>query len=157
MSSLPFIFQAIRELVASPVAGGLTPDAGSFGGVQVARARYSFATDGGVIGPITPALTVSLPAGAILVGGIVHVRDAVLAPAGSATVAIGTTAGSSASALLAATAKATLSANAVLPLVPTNAIPVRLTATGSVNFTVATAALTAGIIDAWIFFLPAVP
>jgi hypothetical protein len=151
MTTFPMPFQAVQEMIAGNPSV-LAAAGGSYGGLQVAQAVYDFAVDGGAIGAITPVETVTLPTGAILVGGIVFVPTAVLS-AGSATVAVGTTAGSSASALLAATAKATLAALAVLPLVPTNAVPVRLTAEGKVNVTVAAAALTAGKLQVFVFFI----
>lgn len=122
------------------------------GGISCARAQYSFATDGGAIGLITPSLSDVIPANAILVAGTVNVTTAVTS-AGSATVAIGTSAGSSASALLAATAKASLTLDALINAVPVFATPVKMTAAGTITFTVATAVLTAGIIEVFIFYV----
>jgi hypothetical protein len=142
-------------LVVEP-GGTLDVQAGAFvnGLLRVAHAKYDFAVDGGVVGPITPAISDTIPDNAILVGGTVNSPTAVTSGS-SATVSIGTTAGSSAAALLAATAKATLSADAVLNAVPTLAVPVKLTAAGKINITVAVGDLTAGVIEVWVYYIPA--
>lgn len=120
----------------------------------VARAKYDFAVDGGAIGAITPAATAVIPDNAVIVAATINPTTAVTS-AGSATVAVGTTAGSSASALLAATAKASLSLDALINGVPVFATPVKMTAAGSINVTVATAALTAGVIEITVFYFVA--
>lgn len=123
-------------------------------GVGVAYARYSFAVDAGAQGAIVPSAPYNtvIPANAILIGGTVDVLAAVTS-GGAATVAIGTTAGSSATSILAATGKASLTLNALLNAVPVFATPVKMSAAGSINFTVGTADLTAGIIEVMVLFL----
>ncbi len=120
--------------------------------MRVAHMQYSFAVDGGAIGAITPANTALMPANAIIYGAIINPTTAVQS-LGSATVAVGTTAGSSATSLLTATAKATLSANALVNGAATFAAAVKLSAAGSLNITVGTAALTAGIIEVYVFYV----
>jgi hypothetical protein len=122
--------------------------------IRIARAKYDFAVDGGAISTITPANSETLPANAIIVGGTVNVTTAVLS-AGSATVAVGTSAGSSTTSLLAATAKATLSINAILNAVPVFATPVKMSAAGTITFTIGTATLTAGVIEVFVFYVVA--
>jgi hypothetical protein len=74
--------------------------------------------------------------------------------AGSATVAITTAAGSGAGSVLTATAKATLSIDAVV--VPTCvATPFKMTAAGKLSIAVATGPLTAGVIEAWVLYTQA--
>lgn len=119
--------------------------------LNVAHAIYSFAVDGGAIGAITPVSTAAIPANAIIVGATVNSTTAVTS-LGAATVSVGTTAGSSASSILAATAKASLSLDAILNGVPVFATPVKMTAAGNVNVTVAAAALTAGIIEVFVYY-----
>lgn len=115
------------------------------------KAIYNFAMDGGVSGLITPKKTATLPKNAVIVGGTVNSTTAVTS-AGSATVSVGTDAGSSATSILAATAKASLSANALLNAVPVFATPVKLTAKGNITVTVGTADLTAGVIEVTLFY-----
>lgn len=119
--------------------------------LRVAKAVYSFAVDGGAVSTITPNATVSLPDNAVIVAATINSTTAVTS-AGAATVAVGTSAGSSTTSILGATAKASLSADAVLNGVPVFATPVKLTAAGNVTFTVGTAALTAGVIEATIYY-----
>jgi hypothetical protein len=117
----------------------------------MAKAIYNFAIDGGAISTITPNGTVALPDNAVIVAATINSTTAVTS-AGAATVAVGTSAGSSTTAILGATAKASLSADAVLNGVPVFATPVKLTAAGNITFTVGTAALTAGVIEAVVYY-----
>lgn len=116
------------------------------GNFLMARARYDFSADGGVTGLITPKLTVTLPANSVIVGGTINSTTAVTS-AGAATLSVGTSAGSSTTSILAATAKASLSANALINAVPVFATPVKLSAEGKVTVTVGTADLTAGVVE----------
>lgn len=132
---------------AGAVAGQVIID-----GVRWARARYSFAVDGGgAPGLITLAQSDTIPLGAILIGGGFMRVSTNFATA--TNVGAGTSAGSSATALVASTAIATLNGatGGVTPLVPTDAVPVRMTADGTITITSTVAALTAGIAD---FFVP---
>lgn len=119
--------------------------------LRVARAKYDFAIDGGAVSTITPNGTVALPDNAVIVAATVNSTTAVTS-AGAATVAVGTSAGSSTTSILGATAKTSLSADAVLNGVPVFATPVKLTAAGNVTFTIGTAALTAGVIEATLYY-----
>ncbi len=120
-------------------------------GVKFARGRYSFAVDGGTQGSITPVESDTIPSGALVIGGCVHVPAAVTS-GGSATVAVGTSAGSSTTSILGATAKASLTLNAVI-VSAANAAPFRMSAAGTINFTIGTADLTAGIVDAYVLYI----
>lgn len=112
---------------------------------------YDFAVHGGAIGTVNHQLT--LPNNAIVTGGYIHVLTAVTA-VGAATVSVGF---NTTTDLLAATGKATFSANALIPLLPgtVNAAststteplalsPLRLTAERNLKVAIATDALTAG-------------
>jgi len=121
--------------------------------LRVARAKYSFAVDGGAVGAITPASTAVIPDNAIIVAATVNSTTAVVGTV--STLAVGTTAGSSASSILAATAEATLSTDAVLNGVPVFATPVKMTAAGSINVTVAGNNLTAGIVEVTCLYIVA--
>lgn len=121
------------------------------GVMRVAHAIYSFAVDGGVIGAITPVLTAVIPANAIMVAGTVNSTTAVTS-AGAATVSVGTTAGSSAASILAATGKASFTLDALLNSALVFATPIKMTAAGSINITVGTAALTAGILEIFVAY-----
>ena len=120
-------------------------------GLRVARGRYDFAVDGGgAPGLITLAQSDTIPLGAILVGGWIKVQTAF---ATATAVGVGTSAGSSATALIASTAIATLNSgtvSGVTPLVPTRAVPVVMSAAGTITITSTVAALTAGKMDVFV-------
>lgn len=106
--------------------------------------EYDFDKHGGAVGDIvvTPKL---IPKGAIVWGpGIIHVKTAVTS-GGAATVAIQL---ASSEDILAATAKTSLTLNAMLDTVcdGTAANAIRLTAAAQLTFTVAVDTLTAGVI-----------
>lgn len=123
-------------------------------GLRVAHAKYDFAVDGGVTGLITPVDADTIPDNAIMVGGTINSPTAVTSD-GSATLAIGTAAGSAADAIKDATAKASYSADALLDVVPTFDVPVKMTAAGRITFTIGTADLTAGVVEVWVFYVVA--
>lgn len=124
----------------------LTASSGfGLGVLRTARAKYDFAVDGGVVGAITLATTATLPDNAVIVAATINSTTAVVGT--SSTLAVGTTAGSSATSILAATAEASLSADALINGVPVFATPVKMTAAGNINVTVGTANLTAGVVE----------
>jgi len=123
-------------------------------GLRVAHCKYDFDVDGGVQGTIAPTNSDTLPDNAILVGGTINSTTAVLSN-GSATVGIGTSAGSSTTSIKGATGKASFTLDAVLNAVPVFATPVKLTAAGTITFTIGAADLTAGVIECWVFYVVA--
>lgn len=131
------------------VTTGPGPAAG-LGGMGVAHAVYNFATDAGA--SCTPALNATIPINAILIGATVNVITAALA-VGSATVGIGTTAGSTTTSILAATGKASLTLDALINGVPTLAAPVKMSAAGQISILVATGPLTAGVIEVFVYYV----
>lgn len=94
-------------------------------------------------------LAVKVPAKAIVYGGFVDVITAVTSD-GGATVAISLV---NANDLLTATAKASLTLAAQLPMAAVIAQPIKLAAEKAVTVTVGTAALTAGKIDGYILWM----
>ena len=127
---------------------GVPGFSGQAHGLKVAHALYDYSVDGGAT--CTPANSDTIPDNAVVFGGVVNSTAAVTA-SGSATVAIGTAAGSGAASILAATAKASLGADAVI--VPTCvATPFKMTAAGKINVTIATGPLTAGVIEVWVLY-----
>ncbi len=126
------------------------------GHLRMARAKYDFAVDGGgAPGLITPATNAIIPDNAIIIGGIANPTTALVGS--STTIAIGTSAGSAANSLKTATAEATYSVDAVLPLVPvfTAGSAVKMSAAGSITITTAVAALTAGVMEITVFYFVA--
>lgn len=123
------------------------------GALRVARARYSFATDGGAVSTITPAAgsNATIPNNAIIIGGTINSTSAATS-AGAATIAVGTSAGSSTTSILGATAVASFGADALINSVATFAASVKLTAAGSITFTIGAFDLTAGIIEVSVLY-----
>jgi predicted RecA/RadA family phage recombinase len=121
---------------------------GQVNGVKVAHALYDFTIDGG--GSCTPANSDTIPKDAVVFGGAVNSTVAVTA-AGAATVAIGTAAGSANNSILGATAKASLSLDAVLAPACA-ATPFKMSAAGKISVTIATGPLTAGQIEVWVLY-----
>jgi hypothetical protein len=134
----------------------LIDDSSEFGSgfLRIARAKYSFAVDGGAVSTITPTTNVTLPDNAIIVGGTINSTTAATS-GGSATIAVGTSAGSSTTSILGATGVASFSADAKINSVATFAAPVKLTASGKITITVAVADLTAGIIEVTLLYFVA--
>ncbi len=128
---------------------GVPGFSGQAHGVKVAHALYSFAADGGA--SCTPANSDTIPDNALVFGGVINSTTAVTAD-GNATVAIGTASGSAADSILAATAKASLGADAVLKPTATTTTPFKMTAAAKISITVATGPLTAGVIEVWVLY-----
>ncbi len=124
------------------------------GVLRVARAKYDFAVDGGVIGLITPALNATIPNNAVIVGGTINSTTAATS-GGAATISIGTAAGSSAASLLGVTAVASFSLDALINSIATFAAPVKMTADGAITLTIADFALTAGVIEVTVLYFVA--
>lgn len=152
VSGLPFINTGTT---ASPVFSQGTAANQTLSGtgqLNVAHAIYSFATDGGgAPGLITPALNATIPASAILVGATINSTTAVTS-GGTTTISIGTSAGSTAASILAATSKASFTLDALINGVPTFAAPVKMSAAGQITLTSATTAISAGIIEVFVYY-----
>ena len=123
--------------------------------IRTAWARYDWSVDGGAISTLTPSQGKGrnrIPNGAIILGGTIDIQTQ-LAGA-SATIAVGTTAGSSSTSLKAATAVAswTVGQMAIVPVF-TAATYVKMTADGAINVTIATTALTAGVFEVHVVYL----
>lgn len=124
------------------------------GVLRTARAKYDFSVDGGLVGAITPASTAVLPDNAVIVAATINSTTAVTSD-GAATLAVGTTAGSSATSILGATAKTLFSVDALINGVPAFGEPLKMSAAGSINVTVGTANLTAGVVEITLLYFVA--
>ncbi len=128
--------------------------AASVGGYTVYHATYSFASDGGPTGLITPSVNATIPAKFVIQNVALNSTTAVTS-GGSATVSVGISAGGGgAASLVAATAKASWSVNAFvqgIPVPQTASTWIKMSAPGVLTITVATTALTAGVIEIYVF------
>jgi predicted RecA/RadA family phage recombinase len=140
--------QLTGDATVDVVLFGVPGFSGQVNGVRVAHALYDYTVDGGA--SCTPANSDTIPANAVVFGGVVNSTAAVTA-SGSATVAIGTAAGSASNSILTATGKASLGLDAVVA--PTcAATPLKMSAAGKISVTIATGPLTAGQIEVWVLY-----
>jgi hypothetical protein len=147
------LFQAVDSTGAVVSRVGPTPQAfGSGLQLQMARAKFDVAVDGGAISTITPVTNAVIPANAIIVSGFANSTTAMVGVSG--TLAIGTSAGSSATSLKAATAITSFSVDAIVALVPvmTAATAFKMSAAGSITVTIATTIQTAGVVEITVFY-----
>ena len=148
----------VHATAGSPAAQGANFGPPTEYGVQlmrVAHFKYDFSIDGGTIGLINLAKTVVLPATAIIYDGMLK---SVIAPVGAgASIAFGTSAGSAANSIKAATAITSFTLGALLDVIPvsTAAASVAMTASGSITMTISGANLTAGLVEGWLEYFVA--
>lgn len=145
------LWAMIKQLVSAKTAINPSDQVGA-GGAQVAKATFDFTVDGGAIATITPVSSPTIPANAIVFGGLI---DVVVAPlGGGASIAIGFGSGAQNAALKGATAVGTYTLGAILALVPvwTAASAVKVTADSQITFTVSGGTLTAGKIAVQIYY-----
>ncbi len=131
-----------------PYSGGYTAP-----GVKSVRGRYDFAVDGGAVGDID-LTSASIPANAVVLGGFVEV-DTVPTSGGSATIAVKVEGAGDiiAAAAISGAPWSTTGRKSVIPVF-TGATTVKTSAARKVQATVATAALTAGVFDVVLFYVP---
>lgn len=110
---------------------------------RVACAVYDFAVDGGAQGQITPVSTVTIPAGSVIMGAWFKVSTAAVGATATVSADLKATAD-----LIAATAVTSLSDDAVVVgKVAPDANGILTVADTTVKVTIATADLTAGVIE----------
>ena len=114
----------------------------AFNGLCTARMIYDFATDGGVhTAAIVPAISDTIPKGAIVIGGIIYCAATFVGPT---AMTIGTTAGSSANSFLTTTA-VPAAGNLIIPTAI--AAPFLMSAAGQLDLTITVADATAGRLE----------
>lgn len=118
---------------------------------MIAHTIYNFANDAAT-GLVTPKYSALIPAGAIMVGAFYKVSTAL---AGTGNISVGTSAGSSATSILGATAVSGLGTSGVVArAVDLYTMPVPMTAQGQTIITLS-GTLTAGVFEVFVeFFLP---
>ena len=124
------------------------------GMVGHAKMTWDFSVDGGGIATITPADSPVLPAGAIILGGVIDIITT-LTSGGAATIALGLGSGAQVASLKVATAVATYAAGLTVPLteVFTGATYLKVAADTRMTLTVAAFALTAGKLSVNLVYL----
>lgn len=133
----------IRQLLEGQGSTNPSDQSGS-GGLQVLKATYDFAVDGGAIGTILLAASQIIPAGAIILGGIID-PITTLTSGGAATVAVGVGNGAQTAALKAAAAFGTYVGGTPLAMIPVwSAGFFKVAADGKISITIAAATVTGG-------------
>ena len=122
--------------------------------LRCGHAQYSFAVDGGAQSTITMASNCTIPANAVVMNA--GINSSTACAGATATIAVGLSAGGGGTtSLLGATAVASFTTNAKLQsaIVPQTASGwLKLSAAAQVTVTIATANLTAGIIEIYVFY-----
>lgn len=122
--------------------------------LRVGHAQYSFATDGGLIGLITPANNCTIPLNAVIYNVAINVTTACVGASG--TMSVGMSAGGvGAAGFLGATAVASLTLNSFQQslIVPQTASGwKKQTAAGNVTVTIATTNFSAGVVEVYVFY-----
>ena len=133
----------IRQLVESQ--GSINPGAQQGGGgLEVTKATYDFAVDGGAISTIQLFNSPILPAGTIILGGIID-PITTLTSGGAATVAVGVGSGAQTAAIKAAAAMGTYAGGTPLAMIPVwSAGFFTVAADGKLSVTIAAATVTGG-------------
>lgn len=156
LSGLGTAIEAGYTTTAAAATAALTPvSVSAEKAIKCVKAQYSFATMGGSIGDITLKdslnQTVTIPINAIVLGAMIDVTTACTS-GGAATIAIKT---EGAGDIKGATAVASFSLNARLDGVPSfnAASSIKMTAARDVKATIATAALTAGLFNVYIYYI----
>lgn len=134
-----------------PIIEGTHKLGGGLGRTKVATGMYSFATDGGAVGDITLRGD-SLPSGAIITDALIDV-DTALTSGGAATVAIKVESAADINAADAIAGAPWSTTGAKRADFTATTAPVKTTAARSIVATVATAALTAGAFNVYIFYV----
>jgi hypothetical protein len=147
------VIEGAYPRAGAPTAAATAGNPFVTGALRVTRARYDFAAAGGAVGAINllPA-GAELPGGAVVLGGLV---DVVTPPTsgGAATLALAVEGAGDlvAAAAVSGAPWSTAGRKSLLPAF-TGATSVKTTAARNVVATVATAALTAGVFDVYLFW-----
>lgn len=128
-------------------------------GGSVCHAQYSFAVDGGAVSTITPLNNCVIPKNSLVYKAVIYSEATPVGTTGNVSAGL-SAGGSGAAALLAATARASLATGDIFQGVPVdttastqNSTYFVTTAAGSVTFTVSSNALTAGIVDVYVWYV----
>jgi hypothetical protein len=122
------------------------------GALRVARVRYSFAVDGGAIGSINGAGATIIPSGAVVLATLLNVVTAVTS-GGAATLAVGVEAAGDQQTGTAVSGAPWSTTGWKWATQTFTTAPDVTTAARDVVFTIATATVTAGVVDAYVFYL----
>lgn len=120
--------------------------------IQQMRGQYSFAVDGGAVGS-TNMTQESIPANAVILGGFVEVDTAATSSAsGTLAITLESAGDIVAAAAVSGAPWSTTGRKSIIPVF-TGATMVKTTAARKIVATIATGALTAGVVDVVLFYV----
>jgi hypothetical protein len=139
---------------STPLDKGEGPRAGR--GLVIAKATYDFSVEGGAVSTIGLLGSTAIPSGTVIMGGYVDVRTAPTS-GGAGTLAL--TTGEGAGDLVAAAAVSgapwsTTGRKNIVPRLSDATTWIKTAAARDISAVIAAAALTAGILDVYLFYLP---
>jgi hypothetical protein len=122
------------------------------GALRVARASYSFAADGGAVSTIALTGSTVVPSGAIILATLLNVTTAPTS-GGAATISVGVEAAADQQAAAAISGAPWSTTGAKWATQTFTTAPDVTTAARDISIAVATAALTAGAFDVYVFYI----
>ena len=137
------------QLVANTTAGNTA--------LRVCHAKYDFAVDGGAVSTITPATNCTIPINSLIYQVIINPTTTTVGTTGNISFGL-SAGGAGAAAFLANTARASLSTGSFFQGIPVqsatgaNTSFIKMSAAGTVTMTIATNALTAGVVEVYVFY-----
>lgn len=133
---------------------GLPAVGGAIGSPILARAHYDFAVQGGAVGTIALLGALAIPAKSMIMGGFVRVTTLLTSGgAGTAAIQVESAGDMVAAAAVSGAPWSTTGTKAIIP-VYTAATMVLTTAARDISLVIATAALTAGVFDVYLVYVP---
>ena len=124
------------------------------GGLRVARARWSFAVDGGAVSTINGAGATIIPSGAVVVATLLNISTAVTS-GGAGTLAVGVEAAGDQQTAAAVSGAPWSTTGWRWATQTFTTAPDVTTAARDIRFDIAAVALTAGVVDVFVFYLVA--
>jgi hypothetical protein len=126
-------------------------------GYLIAKGHYDFAVEGGAVGTIGLIGSTAIPTGSVILGGYVDVTTPPTSGgAGTLAVQVEGAGDLVAAAAVSGAPWSTAGRKNIIPRLNDITTSIRTTAARDISAVVAVAALTAGVFDVYLFYLPAV-
>jgi hypothetical protein len=138
--------------IGSAGAGGEGANAGA--GFLTARGNYNFATEGGAQSTIGLFGATSIPNGAIVIGGYILVTTPIVGAGASIAVQVNAAGDLQAAAAISGAPWSTAGVKNIIPRLNDAATWITLTAARDISVVISAAAVTAGLFDVYLFWLP---
>lgn len=150
------IIEGARQRVGQTLAESSAAEPFAAGALKWARARYSFAVEGGAVSTIGLIGSAVIPSGAVILGGFVEViTPPTSGGAGSLAIQVEAANDIVLAAVVSGAPWSTAGRKSVIPVF-TGATSVKTTAARDISAVIAAAALTAGVVDVYIAYVETV-